>query len=97
MPGIIKSTHGLCRRPNAETYDKDWTSEKEVRLKAGIMSNHELLPKDLMFPYMAVKLNEQAFDTLKIRFSPLMSEEKQKENLEELKKIAPYACIQILK
>lgn len=34
--GIIKSTHRICRRPGKTPYDKDWTTEKEVRLKVGV-------------------------------------------------------------
>ena len=34
--GIIKATYGMCRRFGEESYDKDRTTEKEVRLKVGI-------------------------------------------------------------
>lgn len=96
VPGIIKSTHGLCRRSNEKIYDKDWTTEKEVRLKAGITSYDSSLLKKVKFPYLAVKLSECAFETLKIRFSPFMPRNKQKEYLEELKELVPDACIQVL-
>lgn len=97
LPGIIKNTHGKCERPNAEPYDKDWTTEKEIRLKACIMTNHELLPPDLMFTNMAVKLNEQAFCKLIVRFSPLMTLENQKINLERLSDLVPRELIELLK
>lgn len=96
MPGIIKNTRGLCSRYNKEIYEKDWTSEKEVRLKVGIQSNGNSLPKDVIFPKMAVKLNAQAFEKLVIRFSPLMSEEKRRKSLEELKILIPNSHIEIL-
>lgn len=94
--GIIKNTHGLCQRPNAEVYNKDWTTEKEVRLKVGIRSNHELLPEELFFPKMAVKLKEEAFNELRIKFSPLMTGEKRNENIKDLKRLLPNNVVKVL-
>ncbi|NLK78699.1 MAG: hypothetical protein GX284_13575 [Clostridiales bacterium] len=94
--GIIKNTHGLCKGKNAEVYDKDWTTEKEVRLKVGIGTTHDILPKELFFPKMAIKLKENAFDELVIRFSPTMTEEKRKENIKEIEKLLPNGVINVL-
>lgn len=94
--GIIKNTHGLCQRPNREVYDKDWTTEKEVRLKIGIRSRHDRMPNDTFFPTMAVKLNEKAFGELRIRFSPSMKEERKSEYMEELRKLLPNSTISVL-
>lgn len=94
--GIIKNTHGLCKKTNTETYDKDWTSEKEVRLKIGVKSNYDILPRDIVFPKMAVELKDNAFDELQIRFSPTMAEEKKNENIKELKELLPNSTITLL-
>lgn len=94
--GIIKNTHGMCKRPNAEVYDKDWTTEKEVRLKVGIKSNYDQLPEKVFFPKMAVKLKEEAFSELRIRFSPLMTEENRNRNIKDLKELLSNAVVNVL-
>mgnify|MGYP000482521351 FL=1 len=45
---------------------------------------------------MAVKLKEEAFDELKIKFSPLMTEEKRNENIKDLKKLLPNNVVKVL-
>ena len=96
VAGIIKNTSGLCKGKNGEKYYKDWTTEKEVRLKVGIRSNFDILPSDVLIPKMAVKLNDKAFQELKIKFSPDMTAEKKNENIIELKEILPNSNITII-
>lgn len=80
VAGIIKSTKGICKRFGRTPYEKDWTTEKEVRLKVGIQQydifkngyeiHDNIIMPDVFFPKIAVPLNENAFKTIKIRFSP---------------------------
>lgn len=62
----------------------------------GIGTTHDILPKELFFPKMAIKLKENAFDELVIRFSPTMTEEKRKENIKEIEKLLPNGVINVL-
>ncbi len=96
LPGIIKKTKGECHRNGGQTYTKNWENEKEVRLKAGIQSDHELLPNDIHFQKLAVKLTDNAFDELIIRFSPDMPEEMRRNSLKDLEGLLPDSKIQIL-
>ena len=102
--GIIKSTHGICRRPGKEPYEKDWTTEKEVRLKIGIQQL-EILPngykahdgmvmKTDFFPKIAVPVSEWAFDTVKIGFAPKY--QKRKRFLEEIQQLLPESIIEVI-
>jgi len=81
--GIIKRESGICEREGQTPYVKDWTIEKEVRIKVCIkkFGNDTLIP---YFPWIAVPLNDNAFNELKIRFAPKMPKEKQKEYKEQL-------------
>ena len=80
VAGIIKSTKGICKRFGKAPYEKDWTTEKEVRLKVGIQqcdiykNGYEIydsmIMQDVFFPKIAIPLNENAFNIIKIRLSP---------------------------
>lgn len=96
VAGIIKNTKGLCYRWGSEPYEKDWTTEREVRLKVGIdkmLVNMNDLP---IFPKIAVPLSETAFEEFKIRFGPNVLEEKRKSFIKELKAVLPTSKIEIL-
>lgn len=83
VAGIIKKIHGPCCREGREPYDKDWKSEKEVRLKVGIQQLsikkngyeiHDGMIMDQCFsPKIAVPISDDAFDTLKIGFNSLFT------------------------
>lgn len=45
---------------------------------------------------MAVKLKEEAFNELRIRFSPWMTEEKRNENIKDLKKLMQNDVVRVL-
>ena len=85
IPGIIKSTHGLCQRPGRESYRKDWTTEKEVRLKVSVQQleedingnkEHDKMIHKFWFKRAAVPLSENALHCIKIRFSPNFDDKK---------------------
>lgn len=97
LPGIIKSKKGKCVRPDKEPYVKRWTTEKEVRLKVGVDSMDSLLKKTVYAPKMAVKLNDEAFNEVRIRFSPLMDEAYKEKCLGEIQKLLPHSRIVELK
>lgn len=80
VAGIIKSTKGICQRWGVEPYEKDWATEKEVRLKVGVQQvdifangdeiHDGMIIKEAFFPKIAVQLTENAFEEIKIKFSP---------------------------
>ena len=45
---------------------------------------------------MAVKLKEEAFSELRIRFSPLMTEENRNRNIKDLKELLSNAVVNVL-
>lgn len=104
IAGIIKKTSGLCKRNNKESYIKDWASEKEVRLKIGIQqfSNvkngyeiHDGMIMDKAYlSKVRVPLQEQAFETIKIRFSPNFVNKN--EFIEKIRSIIPNSIVEIL-
>lgn len=77
IPGIIKSRSGWCERWGRARYLKNWETEKEVRLKAGIhrlsknegYTNSNVLAEPY-FKQVAVPLTDEAFTIVKIAFSP---------------------------
>ncbi|MCD7956580.1 MAG: hypothetical protein LUG93_12730 [Lachnospiraceae bacterium] len=102
--GIVKSTHGICRRPGKPDYDKDWTKEKEVRLKVGIQQytnmkngcemHDNMIFQDFFFPKIAIPITENAFDVLKIRLSPKL--ENKDGFIEELKSLISSGNIEFI-
>lgn len=102
--GIIKATHGMCRRFGEESYDKDWTTEKEVRLKVGIQQleifangykiHDGQILKTVFFPKIAIPVSENAFDVVKIGFSPQFYA--RKEFLEEIRQLLPESIINVI-
>ncbi|MDO4548630.1 MAG: hypothetical protein Q4D04_11060 [Clostridia bacterium] len=104
VAGIIKSCKGECKRNEKETYIKDWCSEKEVRLKVGIQqmritpSGNPIYDGSIMkwafFPKIAVPLTNNAFDQVRIRFSPNYSNKS--ECLRRIEKLLPSSKIEIL-
>lgn len=79
IPGIIKSTHGLCQRFGREPYEKDWTTEKEVRLKVSVQQlseekngneQHDGMIQNIWFRKVAVPFANDAFQKVRIRLSP---------------------------
>lgn len=86
LPGIIKSEHGRCTREGMEPYDKNWKSEKEVRLKFGVATREEsLINSGDYLHQMAVELSDTAFSELPLRFSPDMSEKQKKQSMEQIR------------
>lgn len=96
VAGIIKSTSGLCCRWGSEPYKKDWTTEKEVRLKVGINNTFNNMNSLPIFPKIAVSLNDEAFEEFKIRFSPNVSQNRKDDFITELKTLLPISKIDIL-
>ncbi len=76
IPGIIKSCAGWCQRSGCEPYWKNWETEKEVRLKVGIhrlsqsMNIESQKVPDVYFRQVVIPLVENAFNTIRIAFSP---------------------------
>ena len=86
----------ISKRIGKETYEKDWSAEKEVRLKVGVQqysnvkNGYEIHDGMIMdkgfFPKIAVPITSEAFDTIKIRFSPnFVNHEKFIEKIREIK------------
>lgn len=104
IAGIIKSTHGICRRFGKEPYEKNWTTEKEVRLKVGIQQleiftngyeiHDGMIMKTVYFPKIAVPVSDKAFDVVKIGFAPKFGDKKG--FLEKIKKIMPESVIEVI-
>ena len=94
VAGIIKSTHGICHRYGKEDYDKDWTQEKEIRLKVGVNTlNKTIQEEGLYFRQLAVPLSEDAFLELPLKFSPDMAEASKKRYLAALRMKLPTSNI----
>lgn len=104
VAGIIKYTHGMCERTGKEPYEKDWTTEKEVRLKVGIQQfdinkngNEEhdgMIMTKAFCPKIAVPVSENAFDEIYIKFSPEF--ENKDEFLNELRNMIPRSKFEII-
>ena len=94
IPGIIKSTHGICIRNGKDEYDKDWTSEKEVRLKIGVNTNNKQI-KDIgvFYRQMEIQLSDIAFSELPVKFSPDMNLEQREKSLKRIKSTLPGANV----
>ncbi len=98
--GIIKSMRGTCQRDGKVAYEKDWSTEKEIRLKVHIQQwnqSYDEYEKPTMprasFPKIAVPLSSEAFDEIKIKFSPLFRD---KENfINEIKQLMPNSKLEI--
>ena len=102
IPGIVKSTHGLCQRFGREAYEKDWTTEKEVRLKVSVQqlseekngnAIHDGMIHDLWFKRAAVPFANDAFQSIRIRFSPDFDEPE--EFKRQLSALLPNTTIEI--
>ncbi len=93
----------MCRRFGEELYDKDWTTEKEVRLKVGIQQldiftngyeNHDgQILKTAFFPKIAIPVSDVAFDVVKIGFSPQFGA--RKKFLEDIRQVLPESVINV--
>ncbi len=102
--GIIKSTQGLSVREGKESYIKNWSSEKEIRLKVGIKqfdnqkNGHAIhdnkIYDNFIFPKIAVPIKDDAFDVIKIRFSPEFID--RDKFIDKIKEIRPNSEIEIL-
>ena len=90
VAGIIKSTHGICYRDGKEPYEKDWTSEKEVRLKVGVTTNNaQITSQGYYFRQMAIRLSKDAFSELPIKFGMNMSCENRKRSILKIESLLP--------
>ena len=104
VAGIIKSTHGLSNRAGKDSHEKDWSSEKEVRLKVGIqqfenrkngnISHDEMIVDGPYHAKIAVPISEEAFNSIKIRFSPNFTD--RDAFITRIKSIQPQSKIEIL-
>lgn len=104
VAGIIKSTHGLCKRDGQKEYVKDWTSENEVRLKVGIqqLSNSKngyeihdgMVMDEAYFPMIRIILSDKAFEIIRIRFS--LDFVNKNEFIEKIKNVLPNSKIELL-
>ena len=79
VAGIIKNKSGICERNGEEPYEKNWESEKEVRLKLRIhqcdhIENgneyHDSTIVSHAWKSVAVPLSDDAFSEVRIGFSP---------------------------
>lgn len=98
VAGIIKSCKGWCKREGVPGYEKNWEDEKEVRLKIGV---HRLStdlgtydPKIPYFRYLSIPFLDEAFDIIRIGFSPQFAG--RSTFLEEIRKICPNSIIEII-
>lgn len=104
VAGIIKAEKGICQRWGKKPYEKDWTIEKEVRLKVGIQQldifknghkNHDgMIMNGMFFPKVAVPVTDDAFEEIKIKFSPDFKN--QDDYIKQIKQILPNSVIQII-
>lgn len=103
IAGLIKNTRGLSRRAGKKEYEKDWSSEKEVRLKVGIQQfnnfkngyemHDRMIVDKCFFPKIAVPIIDEAFDVIKIKFSPDFINKDA--YIEAIKSIRPKSKIEI--
>lgn len=94
LPGIIKSTHGISKREGQIARDKNWESEKEVRLKIGVKTLNPVLKQlGIYWKQMAVKLSDTAFSELPLRFSPDMGAEQKRQSMEKIRAALPDSYI----
>ncbi len=62
VAGIVKPTKGMCQRWEKEPYEKDWSTEKEVRLKVGIQqldifkNGHDLKKIQALLPNSSIEV-----------------------------------------
>lgn len=101
IAGIIKSTKGKCERFGCEPYEKDWTTEKEVRLKLGIQQievktngneiHDNLIYNDFFFQKVAVPITNDAFNEIVIKFSPKFTDKEK--YISEIMNVAPQSKI----
>ncbi len=97
IAGIVKKKKGLCERFGQKAYIKDWTSEKEIRLKIGVWQGPTTEKSfEFFYPKIAVKLDETAFDAFEIRFSPKFDIKRQEEYLDKLYELLPNSKIVVL-
>lgn len=104
VAGIIKSKKGICTRWGKEPYEKDWTTEKEVRLKVGIQqfdifkNEHEshdgMIMQEPFFPKVAVPLVEDAFREIRIKFSPSFKDKDV--FIEKIKTLLPESIVEVI-
>ena len=105
VAGIIKCTKGLCTRWGNAPYEKDWTTEKEVRLKVGIQQydifengelyHDEMILRGVFYPKISVPMSENAFKQIRIKFSPkFVGKDK---FIEKIKELMPESEIEIIK
>lgn len=84
VAGIIKKTKGMCIRNKKLIYEKNWEEEKEVRLKM-MINNCVCNDKPSYFSRIAVPLSDDAFNVIKIRFSPeFEGKEEYKNRIEQI-------------
>lgn len=100
VAGIVKNRKGPCLRQNKEPYEKNWEIEKEVRLKVRIqqLDNkkngnelHDGMIMPVPFLRVAVPLNEEAFNEIRIRFSPKFQDKDG--YLEEIRTLYPNCVV----
>lgn len=95
IAGILKNVKGLCERNGKPKYIKDWSDEKEIRLRVIIISDtgeDKILP----FKKIAVKLTDDCFDELEIRFSPFLSPGKKEKIKKEVEVLLPNSKLAFL-
>ena len=102
IAGIVKSTKGPCSRRDREPYEKSWESEKEVRLKVQVLQldnipidnpfHNETIMYEAFFPKLSVALSEDAFDTIRIKFSP--GYKHPEKFISQLKELSPLSYIE---
>ena len=96
VAGIVKSESGQCCRRGSEPYQKDWTTEKEVRLKVGINNTSNDMNERPIFPKIAVPLSDEAFKEFSIQFSPNVSPVKQHSFIKKLREVLPMSKINVM-
>lgn len=95
--GIIKSIKGYCTREGTKPYIKDWSTEKEVRLKVQIDEEIRCDTTSVCYcPSIAVPLVTHAFNEIKIRFSPEFDSSRKENCIEKIKEIASQSKIEVI-
>lgn len=96
--GIVKRTDGICSRNGMNPYNKSWVDENEVRLKVQIESfSQKFNAIDCYFPKISVSLSNEAFNDLKIKFSPYFDQTKKVEYIDTLENLLPNSKIEVIK